>query len=68
MLMMILGEKIIYQLIILIAKLVYFLETANCMYQKMRLSAIFLLIIAFSLLNMVDCRIGGERCSLMFWR
>lgn len=62
MLMMILGEKIIYLLIILIAKLLYFLETANCMYQKMRLFAIFLVIITFSLLDLVDSIIRCERC------
>lgn len=58
---MILVEKIIYLLIILFAKLLYFLETANCMYQKMRLFAIFLVIITFSLLDLVDSIIGCER-------
>lgn len=58
---MILGEKIIYLFIILIAKLLYFLETANCMYQKMRLFAIFLVIITFSLLDLVDSIIRCER-------
>lgn len=62
---MILGEKIIYQLIILIAKLLYSLETANCMYQKMRLFAIFLVIITFSLLDLVDSIIGCERCFVL---
>lgn len=62
MLMMILGEKIIYQLIILIAKLLYFLETANCMYQKMRLFAIFLVIISLTSVIIVDVAIGCERC------
>lgn len=62
---MILGEKIIYQLIILIAKLLYFLETANCMYQKMRLFAIFLVIITFSLLDLVDSIIGCEHCFVL---
>ncbi len=32
------------------------------MYQKMRLFAVFLLIIAFSLLKMVDIFIVSERC------
>ncbi|EKX92754.1 hypothetical protein HMPREF9999_00610 [Alloprevotella sp. oral taxon 473 str. F0040] len=37
-----LSAKYRYLFIILHAKLIYFLETANCIYQKMRLSAIFL--------------------------
>lgn len=45
--MMILGEKFNNLIIILSAKLLFFLETANCMYQKKRLSAILLLIITF---------------------
>lgn len=67
MLMMILGEKIIYQLIILIAKLLYFLETANCMYQKMRLFAIFLVIISLTSAIIVDVAIGCERCFVANW-
>ena len=67
MLMMILGEKIIYLLIILIAKLLYFLETANCMYQKMRLFAIFLVIISLTSVIIVDVAIGCERCFVANW-
>lgn len=67
MLMMILGEKIIYQLIILIAKLLYFLETANCMYQKMRLFAIFLVIISLTSVIIVDVAIECEHCFVANW-
>lgn len=67
MLMMILGEKIIYLLIILIAKLLYFLETANCMYQKMRLFAIFLVIISLTSVIIVDVAIECERCFVANW-